>query len=247
VRYFIQLSYRGTNYHGWQFQPNSRSIQEDLELAFSTILREEIKIVGAGRTDTGVHASFFIAHFEYYKIIDDTEKLIYKLNSFLSRDISIHKIFEVKENSHARFDAISRSYKYYINERKNPFYQDSSFYYSHSLNINLMNEACKILFKHKNFTSFSKLHTDTKTNNCKILYAQWTYEDDRLCFTIEADRFLRNMVRAIVGTMIDIGTEKISNLEFEKIIESKNRSNAGFSVPPQGLFLTNIKYPKSIF
>jgi tRNA pseudouridine38-40 synthase len=247
-RYFIQLSYKGTNYHGWQIQPNAISVQEVLVKAFSTILREDIEITGAGRTDTGVHAINFIAHInlEKDKLTSDS-KLIFKLNSFLPKDIAIHDIRQVNNDAHARFDALSRTYHYNIHTQKDPFLLESSSYMPYDFDIDAMNEAAKLLFNFTDFTSFSKLHTDVKTNNCKITEAFWTVTDHRLKFTVSADRFLRNMVRAIVGTLIEIGKGKLTIDNFITIIESKNRSNAGVSVPAQGLFLVNIEYPSSIY
>lgn len=246
-RYFIQLSYKGTNYHGWQIQPNALTVQEVITNAFSTILKEDIEITGAGRTDTGVHASLFIAHFNSIRTdIHNDEKLLFRINGFLPKDIAIQKIYQVTENAHARFDAISRTYHYYIHQEKDPFLLESSFFLSQKLDIDLMNKACELLRFYTDFTSFSKLHTDVKTNNCKITQAFWTQEDHKLKFTITADRFLRNMVRAIVGTLIDIGKNKISLEDFIIIIESKNRSDAGVSVPSHGLYLKNITYPDRI-
>ena len=247
-RYFIQLSYKGTNYHGWQIQPNAVSVQEVLTNAFSTILREDIEITGAGRTDTSVHASYFIAHFDSVKVnLHSDKKFLFKINGLLPKDIAIHQVLHVKNDAHARFDATSRTYHYYIHQQKDPFLLESSYYLPQKLNINQMNEACKFLFQFTDFTSFSKLHTDVKTNNCKITEAFWSRDDYKLKFTITADRFLRNMVRAIVGTLIDIGKNKISLEDFIQIIEGKNRSDAGVSVPAHGLFLTNIVYPQNIF
>ena len=247
-RYFIQLNYKGTNYHGWQIQPNATTVQEVLTNAFSTILKENIEITGAGRTDTGVHASYFIAHFDSEKpnLHSDT-KLIFKLNSFLPKDIAIQNIQKVNEEAHARFDAKNRTYHYYIHQQKDPFLIESSYFFPQKLNIDLMNKACELLYDFTDFTSFSKLHTDVKTNNCKIIEAIWTKEDYKLTFKIKADRFLRNMVRAIVGTLIDIGKNKITPEDFIEIIESKNRSHAGVSVPAHGLYLSNIEYDQSIF
>ena len=246
TRYFIDLSYKGTSYHGWQIQPNAISIQEVLTKAFSTILREEIDITGAGRTDTGVHALNYIAHFDSLNPdLNNNESFVYKINSFLPRDIVIHSIHKVDNNAHARFDATSRTYKYYIHQKKDPFLQDTSYYYIHKLDVDLMNKAAKILFDYTDFTSFSKLHTDVKTNNCKILEAKWEKDDHKFVFNITADRFLRNMVRAIVGTLLDIGRKKIDLEEFKNIIQQKNRSNAGVSAPAHGLFLIDIKYPEN--
>ncbi|MGZ5273737.1 MAG: tRNA pseudouridine(38-40) synthase TruA, partial [Kaistella sp.] len=204
MRYFIEFSYFGKNYFGYQIQPNEISVQEELEKALSTILREDIKTTGAGRTDTGVHAKRMFAHFDTDLNLD--ENLAYKLSSFLPPDIAVKRIFFVKEDFHARFDATFRTYEYYISLEKNPFTQDSSWQmWKRNLDINKMNEACKILFEYEDFTSFAKLHTDNKTNNCKIYKAFWEQNGTELKFTISADRFLRNMVRAIVGTMVEIG------------------------------------------
>lgn len=241
-RYAIQLSYHGGRYFGWQRQPKEISVQEVLENAFSTILREEIEVTGAGRTDTGVHASFYIAHFDTENEIIDPIQFAYKLNRFLPADIAIQKIWKVDNEFHARFSAVSRTYKYYVSTVKNPFNTDSSFQYTVPLNVDLMNEAAKMLFGFTDFTSFSKLHTDVKTNNCKIYQAEWEKQGDQLVFTIKADRFLRNMVRAIVGTLIEVGKGKITTEEFAEIIERKDRGEAGTSVPPQGLFLVDIGY-----
>jgi tRNA pseudouridine38-40 synthase len=247
-RYFIQLSYKGTNYHGWQIQPNAISVQEVLTNSFSTVLREDVEITGAGRTDTGVHSSYFVAHFETSNsdLLSD-EKFLFKINSILPKDIAVHNIKMVKPDAHARFDASSRTYHYFIHTKKDPFLLESSYYFPKDLNIELMNKACDLLFNYTDFTSFSKLHTDVKTNNCKITEAFWSQGEHKIRFTITADRFLRNMVRAIVGTTLEIGKGKLSLDDFIQIIESKNRSEAGVSVPAQGLFLTNITYDKSIY
>lgn len=241
-RYFIQLSYNGARCFGWQRQPKEISVQEILEKAFSTILREEIAVTGAGRTDTGVHASFYIAHFDTENEITDPVQLAFKLNRFLPADIAIQKIWKVDNEFHARFSAVSRTYKYFISTVKSPFTTETSFQYTVPLNVDLMNQAAKMLFEFTDFTSFSKLHTDVKTNNCKIYHAEWEKLGDQLVFTIKADRFLRNMVRAIVGTLIEVGKGKISIEQFTEIIERKDRGEAGTSVPPQGLFLVDIEY-----
>lgn len=242
-RFFLQISYNGTHYHGWQYQPNAVSVQEFLEKALSTILREKISVVGAGRTDTGVHASFFVLHFESENENLDSN-LVYKLNSFLPNDIAIQKIWKVNADLHARFSAVSRTYKYFISTAKNPFNTQFSFQYTLPLDVDKMNEAAKVLFEYGDFTSFSRLHTDVKTNNCKIFRAEWSSDNNQLIFTIRADRFLRNMVRAIVGTLLEVGRGKISVSDFKKIIESKNRGAAGASAPAYGLFLAEIQYPE---
>jgi tRNA pseudouridine38-40 synthase len=241
-RYQMQLSYKGTRYFGWQRQPNAISVQEEIEKALSTILREEIAVVGAGRTDTGVHASFYVLHFDCNAEISEVTDLAYHLNRFLPGDIAIQKIVKANPEFHARFSAISRTYKYYISTLKDPFTTDTSYQFTVPLDIEKMNDAAKMLFEFTDFTSFAKLHTDVKTNNCKIFQAEWTKENNQLIFTIKADRFLRNMVRAIVGTLLEVGKGKITVDDFRKIIDTKNRCAAGTSAPPQGLFLVDIGY-----
>ena len=246
-RYIIQLSYNGTRYFGWQRQPKSVSVQEVMEKTLSTVLREEIAVVGAGRTDTGVHASFFVLHFDVSNEISEPEKLVYHLNRFLPADIAIQNLRKVGDDFHARFSAVSRTYKYFICTEKNPFQNETCYQNTVPLDVNKMNEAALVLFEFTDFTSFSKLHTDVKTNNCKILQAEWTRENSHLIFTIKADRFLRNMVRAIVGTLLEVGKGKLSIDDFRKIIESRNRGTAGTSAPAQGLFLVDVEYPEELF
>ncbi|MBN2894054.1 MAG: tRNA pseudouridine(38-40) synthase TruA [Bacteroidales bacterium] len=245
-KYLIALAYNGKNFHGWQIQPNAKTIQEDLQTALSVILRQKICITGAGRTDTGVHATFYIADFDSNFEITDTEKLTKNLNGYLSKDIVIYKIFEIENNFNSRFQALYRTYNYFIAKQKTPFYSDFSLFFPHKLNVEKMNEACKILFDYKNFKSFEKLHSDNKTSNCVIFKAEWKETGNFLVFEIKADRFLRNMVRSIVGTMLDVGQSKISIEDFKAIIEAQNRSAAGVSVLPNGLFLTDIQYPQPI-
>lgn len=242
MRYFIEFSYDGSSFFGYQIQPNQISVQEELEKALSTILRQPIKTTGAGRTDTGVHAKKMFAHFETEQKLD--ENLVHKLNSFLPKSISIKQIFEVAHDMHARFSATFRTYEYYISPEKDPFTVNSSWqtWRQKSFDIDAMNEACKILFEYEDFTSFSKLHTETKTNNCKIYKAFWEQSDSELKFTISADRFLRNMVRAIVGTLVEIGNGKLKPNDLRKIIEDKDRNSAGTSAPAQGLFLVDVGY-----
>jgi tRNA pseudouridine38-40 synthase len=246
-RYFIELSYNGKPFHGWQIQDNAVTVQELINQALSTILREEINVVGAGRTDTGVHASHFMAHFDLSSMIDDIPLAINKLNKFLPKDIAIHDIKTVRNDANARFDALSRTYEYRIVTSKNPFLYNFAWFYKVPLNIDKMNKAAEALFNYEDFTSFSKTGTQVATNNCKIYFAEWIESLDLLIFKIKADRFLRNMVRAIVGTLIEVGLEKITIKDFCNIIEQKDRGKAGFSVPPQGLFLTDIEYPEDIF
>jgi tRNA pseudouridine38-40 synthase len=241
VRYFIEFSYNGKNYFGYQIQPNAISVQEEMEKALSTILREEIKTTGAGRTDTGVHAKKIFAHFDTEKALD--QDLTRRLNSFLPPDISVKRIFPVKNDFHARFDATYRTYEYYISLEKNPFTEDSAWqHWRRLLDINPMNDACKILFEYEDFTSFAKLHTDNKTNLCKIYKAEWEQNGSELKFTVSANRFLRNMVRAIVGTMVEIGAGKLKPEDLRSVIENKNRNSAGTSAPAHGLYLVDVGY-----
>ena len=242
MRYFIEFAYNGKNYHGFQTQPNAASVQETLTKALQLLIDKSIEIVGAGRTDSGVHAKQMFAHFDYEDELNSTY-WIPKLNSYLPKDIVIHAIFEVKEETHARFEASARTYEYYIHTFKDAFLNDTSWYCFQELDINLMNEACKILFKYTDFECFSKVHTDVNTFNCDISEAYWEQTENQLIFTIKADRFLRNMVRSIVGTMVNIGLGKMEVADMHKIIASKNRGNAGFSVPAQGLYLVNVTYP----
>jgi tRNA pseudouridine38-40 synthase len=245
VRYFLEFSYNGKHYHGWQNQPNAITVQEVIENALSTLLRNKVSIVGAGRTDTGVHAKQMFAHFDV-DISLDINEMLFKLNSFLPADISIHDIVEVNAEAHTRFDAISRTYEYWIIQNKNPFLTDFSYFFKHSLDIEKMNDAAKVFFKYEDFQCFSKSKTDVKTYLCEIKEAEWKIDNGKLIFTITANRFLRNMVRAIVGTLLEVGLGKISKEDVKKIIESKNRGNAGASVPSQGLYLTKIEYPTSV-
>ena len=245
MRFFIELSYNGKAFHGWQNQPNAISVQQVLEHALSKLLQENISIMGAGRTDAGVHASQMFAHFDIDKSFD-IPTLLFKLNSFLPNDIAVHDIFQVKESPHTRFNAISRTYQYKIALKKNPFLYDYAYHIFFPLDVEKMNAACQILLQYHNFQCFSKSNTDVKTYHCTIKEAIWEVNDGELVFTITADRFLRNMVRAIVGTMVSIGLGKKEVDDLHQIIQSKNRSEAGFSVPANGLFLTKIVYPESI-
>lgn len=241
MRYFIELAYKGKNYHGWQIQPDANSVQEELNKALSTVLREEINIVGAGRTDAGVHASQMFAHFDVSKSLEDN--YLYKLNSILPDDIVINNLFLVDDEAHARFDAVSRSYEYKIWLGRNPFLLDSCWQiHSQELNVEAMNNAAKLLLNYTDFECFSKVKTDVFTFNCNITNAVWKQNGNELVFYISANRFLRNMVRAIVGTLIEVGLGKITEEDFRAIIESKNRSNAGMSAPAKGLFLTKVEY-----
>ena len=242
-RFFIRLSYDGTNYHGWQLQQNAHSLQAEINEKLSTLLGEEINVVGCGRTDTGVHAREFYAHFDINHLPFDEKDLAYKLNRFLLEDIAIDKIFAVNDEMHARFSAVSRTYKYFISRKKSPFNSLFNYFFDGHLDVEAMQIASAFLFQYEDFTSFSKLHTQTATNNCKITVANWELVNNELVFTITADRFLRNMVRAIVGTLLEIGKGKMNPEDMKRIIEAKDRSRAGFSVPAKGLFLERVVYP----
>ena len=244
MRYFIDISYDGSNYHGWQIQPNADTVQHQINLAFSTILNEEINVLGAGRTDTGVHAKKMIAHFDTNQTID-FEKFKYRINGFLKNDISLNDIYKVKDDAHARFSAISRTYEYRISRTKNPF-SVNSYFLLRDLDFQSMKKACKFLHGSHDYTSFAKLHSENYTNNCEVYIANWKEDENLLIFNIKANRFLRNMVRAIVGTLIEIGEGKISFSDIETILMSKDRANAGYSVPANGLSLIDIEYPKEI-
>lgn len=235
-------------YHGWQIQPNSVTVQKILDDALSVILSEKISTTGAGRTDTGVHAMFFCAHFESISPdLSTTNNLVFRLNRYLPKDISVNSLRKVLPDANARYSAISRTYKYFVSRKKDPFYDDFSWFLHGNFDIDLMNEACGLLLKHSDFTSFSKLHSDAKTNICKIYNASWEDADNRLVFTIKADRFLRNMVRAIAGTMVDVGSGRMTLKEFEDIFSAKDRCEAGRSAPAKGLFMVDIEYPQEIF
>jgi tRNA pseudouridine38-40 synthase len=250
MRYFLKLAYNGENYFGWQMQSTHISVQEVLTRVISLILKENICIVGAGRTDAGVHAKEFYAHFDASFVLTEENKsdFIYHMNSFLPQDIVIYDILNVIENAHARFDALSRTYKYYVTTKKNPFTRKFTHYIFYYPDMEQMNICCKRLMNYNDFTSFSKLHTQTYTNNCNIMHARWILvETDLFIFEITADRFLRNMVRSLVGTLLDAGRKKISVEDFCSIIEQKNRSKAGISVPAKALFLEKIVYPESIW
>lgn len=245
MRYFLELEYFGKAYHGWQRQPNAVSVQQVVEKALSTLLQETVEIVGAGRTDSGVHARQIFAHFD--SEADLSEEFIFRINSVLPRDISLKSLKSVKADAHARFHAVSRSYEYHVVNRKDVFVIDTAYFVQRELNVERMNEAAEILLEYNNFKCFSRSRTDVFTYNCAIENAYWEQQEDRLVFHITADRFLRNMVRAIVGTLLQIGLGKIEVQEMHRIIKSENRSEAGASVPAHGLYLTKIKYPNSIY
>jgi len=243
-RYFIQLSYDGTAYHGWQIQPNGISVQETIEKALAVVAREKVSVTGAGRTDAGVHASFYVAHFDVENQDLDNDKIIHNLNCLLPADIAVQCIYKVHAGAHARFGAQSRTYQYFLIKSKDPFSRLYAEKEARIPDLLKMNEAAGKLFNYEDFTSFSRLGTDVKTNNCKVDFAEWMDDGNRYIFTIRADRFLRNMVRAIVGTLLEVGFGKLTVDGFCKIIEAKDRCAAGASVPAKGLFLVDIGYPE---
>ena len=242
-RYFIYLAYDGTRYHGWQIQPNGDSVQQQLMEALQTLLRREVvEVTGAGRTDTGVHAKLMVAHFDYDKAVNCT-MLADKLNRLLPPDISVFKVEPVDAEMHARFSAKARRYEYYVTTAKSPFMRQYRYKLHKAPDFELMNQAAKLLLQVEDFTSFSKLHTDVKTNICHVTRAEWSQVDEvTWVFNIQADRFLRNMVRAIVGTLLEVGYGKLTLEDFQQVIQQKDRCSAGMSVPAQGLFLADIQY-----
>jgi tRNA pseudouridine38-40 synthase len=246
-RYFIELAYNGSAYHGWQRQPNAISVQQVLEEALSRLKRKNISLVGAGRTDTGVHARQMFAHFDLAEEIVNPQELVFLLNGFLKDDIAIRSIRRVQPDAHARFDATARDYEYHISTAKDPFNAPLHYYLKNSPDIELMNQAAKILLLHEDFQCFSRSNTDVKTFLCTIKNANWQQEGSSLIFFISANRFLRNMVRAIVGTLLEVGYKKREVKDIEMVIKSKDRGEAGFSAPAQGLYLSRIEYPQNIF
>ena len=245
MRYFIELSYDGTPFVGWQRQPYGDSVQSCLENALSILFRKPLSIVGAGRTDAGVHAHQLFAHVDIDQHIN--QDLTFRLNKLLPKDIAVRNIFAVAQGAHARVDAVSRRYCYHVTTQKNPFLQKRSYQFTKPLDVELMNQAAKILIDHEDFKCFSKSKTDVKTYICDIQHAHWHQDGSELVFSIHANRFLRNMVRAIVGTLIEVGLRKISNSDFEAILKSRDRNQAGYSVPGHGLYLEKVNYPKHIF
>lgn len=242
MRYFIQLSFDGTAYHGWQIQPNGASVQETLQKALSTLLRQPTEVVGAGRTDAGVHARMMVAHMDT-SVELDCAQLVYKSNKLLPHDIAVQRIWPVEDDMHARFSATSRTYQYHIHTSKSPFLRHYSWQVTFPLDFDRMNEAANRLLQYEDFTSFSKVDTDTKTNLCHITEAHWRHvEEASWVFTITANRFLRNMVRAIVGTLVEVGRGRMTVDDFCQVIEQKNRCSAGESVPGHALFLTDVSY-----
>ncbi len=241
MRYIIELAYNGTNFHGWQKQLNARTVQQELEEKLFILLKNPIETLGCGRTDTGVHAKQFVAHFDFHELLD-TPNLVYKLNRITSKDIAIKNITPIHDSFNARFDAKWREYEYVIATKPNPFLNDFSWYNPTSVDIDLMNQACQLLLTHTNFECFSKVHTQVNNFNCNLMEAYWKQDVELLVFSIKANRFLRNMVRAIVGTLIQVGLHNIDLTQLEQILVSKSRSEAGMSVPAHGLFLTKVVY-----
>lgn len=242
MRYFITFSYDGTAYHGWQIQPHSVTVQEELQKALSTLMRKPMEVVGAGRTDTGVHARKMIAHFDHDEVLD-CPQLVYKLNKLLPRDIAVQHVEPVADDMHARFSAKSRTYHYYVHLDKNPFLRSYSWLVYGNPDFELMNRAARVLMEYKDFTSFSKVNTDTKTNDCTITEARWDrVGEDQWRFTVTANRFLRNMVRAIVGTLMEVGRGRMTIEQLRSVIEAKDRCRAGDSVPGNALFLVEVRY-----
>ena len=246
-RYFIELAYNGAAYHGWQRQPNAISVQQVLEEAMSTLSREKIKLLGAGRTDAGVHALQMYAHFDVEQEIKNPDELVFLLNGFLNDDIAINRIIRVQTTAHARFDATERTYQYRISTVKDPFNAPLQYYLKNQPDIELMNQAATILLMHQDFECFSRSKTDVKTFLCDVKKAEWNQEGCSLTFYISANRFLRNMVRAIVGTLLEVGYKKREVKDMDNLIKSKDRGQAGFSVPAHGLYLDRIEYPQDIF
>lgn len=247
MRYFLALSYSGKAYNGWQIQQNAPSVQQTLQEGLSTILRVPTEVVGAGRTDTGVHAAFYVAHFDVAEAIVEADAFCYHLNGVLPPDIAVHGLRRVKDGAHARFDAQLREYRYHISTAKNPFTVDRAWTIFHPLDLEAMNRAAVLLLAYEDFTSFSKRHSGNKTNRCKVSTARWEATPGGLVFTIAADRFLRNMVRAIVGTLVEVGRGKLDVDGFRRVIEGADRALAGTSAPPQGLFLNRVTYPDEIY
>lgn len=245
MRYFIRFSYLGKHYHGWQNQPNAMTVQQVLEHAMSKILGDSVVLIGAGRTDAGVHAKEMFAHFDSEKI-SDTKNLTHRLNAFLPDDIAVQDVFEVPSDAHARFDANERTYEYWVTQNKNPFLLDYAHFVIQQLDVDKMNLAANVLLQETNFECFSKSNTDVKTYICDLTKAEWKQKNEILIFTITADRFLRNMVRAIVGTLLEVGIGKMDVEHVKTILKSRDRSMAGPSVPAKGLYLTQITYPDSI-
>lgn len=245
-RFFIKLAYRGDNYHGWQKQENARSVQETIETALSNLFSMPIEVTGCGRTDTGVHATEYFAHADLPSDIEPSHA-VYKLNKMLPKDIGVMAVLPVQQGAHARFDATSRTYDYRICRTKDPFKNAFTYYYYGRLDLHKMNECANLLLDVSDFSAFSKSNTQVNNNICKLFFAGWTEHENEYVFTISANRFLRNMVRAVVGTLLEVGKEKMNRDEFMEVVKGGNRSDAGTSVPACGLYLRSIQYPESLF
>lgn len=248
MRYFLYLSYNGTAYSGWQTQPNAPTVQQTIEEGLGTILQHPCPILGAGRTDAGVHARLMVAHLDLELEPDAATRLIERLNRLLPQDIALHRIVPVKPEAHARFSASARTYRYYVTTHKDPFEYGLRLRLHHTLDLEAMNKAAELLYDFVDFTSFSKLHTDVKTNNCRVSYAHWDeVAPGEYVFTITADRFLRNMVRAIVGTLFRVGKGQMSIDGFGEVVRQQDRSAAGSSAPGYALYLEDVTYPNELF
>ena len=248
MRYFLELRYDGGAYCGWQRQPDQPSVQQTLEQSLTTLLRQPVEVTGAGRTDTGVNASYYVAHFDVSAPVIDPERTVYKLNFLLPGDIAVSTMTPVADDAHARFSAREREYRYFIEPRKNPFTRRMAWQYYVPLDVDRMNEAAAMLVRYDDFTSFAKLNSNNKTNRCRVMHAAWTVgADGVLCFTIRADRFLRNMVRALVGTLVDVGRGRYTPDDFRAIIESRDLARSSAGAPAQGLFLSDVRYPADVF
>lgn len=245
-RYFLDISYKGTNYHGWQRQPNANSVQAELESALKTMFQNKIGIMGSGRTDTGVHARQQVAHFDYEAAFDISE-LAFKLNRILPNDIVVNHAYAVRDDAHSRFDATLRSYEYFLHKKRDPFKVGESYFYSKQLDLDKMNAAAEKLHGEQDFKSFSKVKTEVNNFICNIETATWKIDNESLVFCVTANRFLRGMIRALVGTLIEVGLGNMSLKEFQAVIDVKDRNKAGRAVPAEGLFLTNVQYPANIY
>jgi tRNA pseudouridine38-40 synthase len=246
-RYFIELAFDGTDFHGWQIQPGADTVQETLNHAIGTLVGEPVNLVGCGRTDAGVHAAHFVAHFDVGSKITDCNQLVYRLNRFICKPVRIDRVEQVNPDFHARFHATSRTYLYLISRGKSAFMGDFSWSMTLPMDVAAMNDACRVITGKHDFTSFSKLHTDVRTNICEVAEAVWQEHSGYLAFRIRSDRFLRNMVRAIVGTLLEVGKGRMDPSQVENILQAKNRSEAGMSVPARGLYLIKVDYPQEIF
>jgi tRNA pseudouridine38-40 synthase len=245
LRYFIDIAYKGTAYHGWQIQPNANTVQAEVNKALSILLKQHTETLGSGRTDTGVHALSQFVHFD--SDLELNNRLIRSINAILPKDIVVKSLHLMTPEAHARFDAVSRAYIYKISTTKNPFQENQAWLYTHPLNLDAMNEAALLLLHHTDFQCFSKVHTEVLNFNCTITKARWYQEGEMIYFEITANRFLRGMVRAIVGTMVEVGRGLKTVADFQKVLDSQERSKAGMSASPDGLYLCDIRYPSHIF